>query len=53
MICAVLFASPLKRVFAYLTAKAFKELEARKARKAKDEEQQDKISNPTADAVLN
>ncbi len=37
----------------YLTPKAFKKQEAKKARKAKDEEQQDEKSNPTAGAVLN
>ena len=37
----------------YLTPKAFKKLEAEKARKAKDEEEQNLKSNPTAGAVLN
>ena len=37
----------------YLTPKAFKKQEAKKARKAKDEDQQDPNSTPTAGAVFN
>ena len=37
----------------YLTPKAFKKQEAKKARRAKDEDQQDQNSTPTAGAVLN
>jgi putative transposase len=37
----------------YLTPKAFKKQEAKKARKAKDEDQQDQNSTPPAGAVLN